>query len=219
MSSHAGGQGCALSTLRIADAHSGPAAISGVGCRRKRVDGFDHPAYGSCESFEPSLTRLRHPLPVGEGDTVCARSITKPHTAPSPHSCPSPSGRRWRAAPDEGCVGVQGAGCRVLASAQASCELSEPSLTRLRHPLPVGEGKIRARLGLGDASVAPEPAFLLPPGEGGAQRRMRDEWGCRVPAEKRSALLIPRRAPPPRHRHPRPRRCAGQALRAGSLRR
>ena len=42
--------------------------------------------------------------------------------------------------------------CRVLALAQASCELPESSLTRLRHPLP-GE---REKAGHGLGSVTPQ---------------------------------------------------------------
>src|SRR5690606_17916607 len=62
-----------------------------------------------------------------------------------------------------------------------SSESPGASLTRLRHPLPAGEGKApRVRREYGPAQRRCRTAFLLPPGEGGAQRRMRDGPACRV---------------------------------------
>ena len=54
-------------------------------------------------------------------------------------------------------------------------ELPEASLTRLRHPLPEERGKaVRAlRSAETPRAIVPQLSFS-PPGEGGAQRRMRD---------------------------------------------
>ena len=90
---------------------------------------------------------LKHPSPAfgtlsrwrGKSSGVFEHRVA--YTALSAHSIPSPTGRRWRAAPDEGGVGVQGAPTRPEPVTDG--ELPEASLTRLRHPLPVEREKPR----------------------------------------------------------------------------
>ena len=111
------GEGGAQRRMRDAAVCSRPASTVGwmalyPSTRQSPLTRFNRSA-GLRLSSKPRVARaIPHPpaapSPDGEGKASRLRDTGWHHTAPAPHSCPSPSGRRWRAAPDEG-----GHGCAV----------------------------------------------------------------------------------------------------------